>query len=408
MDAYFARQPILDSNLKLYGYELLFRPSPHSNSSGSNILLDGDRATSSVLSAMEWSGIEKVTNKKPAFVNFTERLLLDGIALLYPKEYLVIEILEHIEIHAGILEAVKNLKDKGYTIALDDYEFCDGHSELLPLCDIIKVEVDGSDKSYANLERITKAVNLNKCRLLAEKVESGEVYDKARQLGCSLFQGYFFARPKLLAEKTVNPIKVNQLRLISEVNRPNTDFNSLAKTIKSDMALTYRIMQIANSPYYGLKNRVENINQAILMLGTDDIKKWLIFSALNNLCDDKPSELIILSLTRAFFGEQLAQKLGHGADAEAYFLAGLFSLLDTLTDTALETCLHNMPLADITRRMLLDVDNSDGHRDILELIMAIEHGDWLQVELFCQKWGSSKGQVSDTYMQAIQWTEDIM
>ncbi|HBR01306.1 MAG TPA: hypothetical protein DD738_01685, partial [Ruminiclostridium sp.] len=190
MNAYFARQPILDEDLNLFGYELLFRPNPQTNTSGKNIVVDGNSATSSVLNAIEWGGIEKVTGGTHAFVNFTEQLLLAGLPTLYPNQHLVVEVLETVRINPQVLEAIRQLKEKGYIIALDDYEYRANDQYLLSLCDIVKVEVDGSAKSFQNLQRVVQAVNLQQCRVLAEKVETQQDFEESKALGCTLFQGY--------------------------------------------------------------------------------------------------------------------------------------------------------------------------------------------------------------------------
>ena len=58
---------------------------------------------------------------KKAFLNFNERLLLDGIHQSLPSETIVIEILETVEPTADLLALCRSIRDQGYTIALDDF-----------------------------------------------------------------------------------------------------------------------------------------------------------------------------------------------------------------------------------------------------------------------------------------------
>ncbi|MDL2294685.1 HDOD domain-containing protein [Ruminococcaceae bacterium OttesenSCG-928-D13] len=403
INSYFARQPILDDNQRLYAYELLFRPNPDKNESGQPLAFDGDRATMDVLEALTWGGINKITGGVPAFVNFTERLLLDEVATLYSKEFLVVEVLENIHITNAVLDAIRELKHKGYKIALDDYWFRKEDSALLSLCDIVKLEVDGSRKSYRNIVSVRQALVGTKCRLLAEKVETLQVFEQSRRLGCTLFQGYFFAKPNIMGQKRLSPLKLNQVRLIRELARDEMDFEAMASIVKQDIGLTYKTLRLVNSAYYGLQNEVKSINQALLLLGKNELRKWLTVSALNTLGEKKPSELIIMSMTRAKFCESAASLLGRKRDGEAFFLSGLFSLLDTLTDNSLEDNLAQMPVPALTKRALLEEKNIG--RDTLDLIISMEAGDWDTTAGLCEKLRLTDSQVAEAYRAAIEWAQ---
>ncbi|HBR01307.1 MAG TPA: hypothetical protein DD738_01690, partial [Ruminiclostridium sp.] len=168
-----------------------------------------------------------------------------------------------------------------------------------------------------------------------------------------MFQGYFFAKPKVVTEKTINPLKINQIRLLQEVAKPGVDFQILAGIIKHDVALSAKTLRLINSAYYGLQHEVKSIGQALTLLGTNELQRWLTYSSLTGLCDNKPSELIILSMTRAHFCESVGTAIKGYDNADAYFLAGLFSLLDTLTDCDLAQCLEQMQIPKVTKTALL-------------------------------------------------------
>lgn len=405
MDAYFARQPILDQNLQLFGYELLFRSSPQSHTSGSMPMIDGDRATASVLDAVNLNGIEKITGGSYAFVNFTKRLLLDGIATLYPREFLAVEILESIHVDAEVMAAIAELKESGYLIALDDYVYRPGDDALISMCDIIKVEVDGTADSFRNLNTVLKKADMRRCRILAEKVETQEVFERASAMGCSLFQGYFFAKPKTIAKKTVSPLRVNQLRLMHEVTKKDIDFRTISDIIKNDVSLSYKTLRLVNSVYYGIRHEIKNINQAVVFLGKNELKKFLSFTSLSEVGDNKPPELVIMSMTRAHFCEQVAKLTRRKKDTEAFFIAGLFSLLDTLTDTPLENCLETISVPPVSYAALLEEDNPGRHA--LDLIVAIEKGEWEQASCLGELLGLDEAEISDIYLEAIDWAQQF-
>lgn len=404
MNSYFARQPILDEHLELFGYELLFRPDPQANTSGQNIILDGDNATSSVLNAVDWTGIANATGGTQAFINFTEQLLLSGVPTLYPKEHLVVEVLETVRMNPQILRAIQDLKEKGYTIALDDYEYRSNDQHLFSLCDIIKVEMDGSAKAYENLQRVVDALPPGQCRILAEKVETQQDFEESKALGCTLFQGYFFAKPKVVEEKTITPLKMNQMRLLRELTSPGgVEFSKLANIIKYDVALSAKTLRLVNSAHYALPHEVKSISQALTLLGIDELYKWLNYTFLAGLSADKPSELIVLSMTRAHFCEQVAKKIKGPHMADAYFLAGMFSLLDTMTNCNLQDCLKQMQIPQVTKAALLESGN-DG-RLALDLIIAIENGNWKNTSRLCQALGLTDGMALQFYINAMKETQ---
>lgn len=410
MNTYFARQPILDKNQLLHGYELLFRPDPKAETSGDIPIRDGDSATASVLNAVSQRGLSSVTGGKRAFVNFTGRLLLEGIPTLYPKEYLTVEVLESVKTTEALIDAILDLRQRGYTIALDDYIIKKDNEKLLDLADIIKVEVNEDERSIQNIRKVAAKINRRKSILLAEKVETKEMFEVSKALGCSLFQGYFFARPVTELEYTVSSLRINHLRLIREVSHPHVDFGAIADIIKQDTGLSYKILRLVNSAYFGLRNEVKSIHQAVVYLGTTELKKWVSFVTLTGICMDKPSELILMSLVRAHFCEMVAEAIGSKKSMDAFFLTGMFSLLPSMIDVDMKTALSGITVPAITRTALLRGGNKA--RYAVDLIAALERGDWDSVAPLCEDIGLDAARVPDFYYDSLQWgnafTSDLL
>lgn len=402
MNAYFARQPILDTNRNLYGYELLFRANPDLYESGIQGNVDGNRATAAVLDAISIRGLNAVTGGKKAFVNFTEPLLLDGVAAQYSKEHLTVEVLETVRNTNEVLAALTGLKDAGYMIALDDYEYKPGDEALLDMADVIKLEVTGRQEDIIrSIRENTSRIDPAKTALLAEKVETEEMFNLCKELGCKLFQGYFFAKPITLSEKTVSPLRLNHIRLITESSRPGFDFVRISEIIKHDVGLSYKILKLVNSAYFGLSSKVKNVHQATVLLGTKELKKWISYIALTEMCENKPSELIMMSLIRAHFCESIAKVIGRESETEPFFLAGLFSLLDAMLDMEIGVALKNVSLPEVTRLALLENDNAGAWA--LGLICGIEKGEWNAVQSLADKLPVGSAQVSEIYYETISW-----
>jgi EAL and modified HD-GYP domain-containing signal transduction protein len=403
MQAYFARQPILDRNMKVYGYELLYRRDPHADSSAG--FVDGDKATVSVIEGFQVRGIENITGGKKAFVNFTKNLILDGVAAYFPPESMVIEVLEATEPSPDLLKMLRQLKKKGYKIALDDFTYRPDLKPMLALADIVKIDFLENTFTMRNFYAICSHINLSKCILLAEKVENQQVYEKARDLGCQLFQGYFFAKPTTLSEKTVSVMRLSALRLIAEASRKEIDFDAITAIVKQDIGLTYKILKLVNSPYFGIIQEITDIKRAVVFLGQMELKKWVSFVTLANINDNKPPELIEMSLIRARFCEMTAAKIGLLRESDSFFLAGLFSLLDVLLNTRIEAVLEDILLPEITRQALLGEPGP--LRDTMDLIISFEQGRWEDVTRLCEKLGVGNEEISKQYADTLRWTAEL-
>lgn len=204
---FVAKQPILDTNLSTYGYELLFRSAAEQNNA---VFDDPDQATMNVVTCGFIKSQEDLAHTKRIFINFTEKLLLTGAPKVLPPSITVIEVLENIIPTPELIDEIIRYKQDGYLIALDDYTGDNYPQVFMDLADIIKVDVLG--KSDPELADICQTLSEKKALKLAEKVDNGKTYRQLRQLGFDLYQGYFFARPENLSGKTISPSQTSRIR----------------------------------------------------------------------------------------------------------------------------------------------------------------------------------------------------
>ncbi|MGB5824540.1 MAG: hypothetical protein WBH44_10750, partial [Proteocatella sp.] len=243
MDVYIARQPIFDKDKILFGYELLYRKNSENRFSGD---IDGTQATCAVLSdAITVFGLENLTNGRPAFVKFTRDLMMDEFALFANPEDVIVEIFQDDDIDDDFVDKAKELKKLGYTIALEGFDGDGKNDGLLEHVDILKVDFIKLDKQKRN--EITKKYMGSGKKLLAEKVEMHDDFIEAVEDGYSLFQGYFFEKPKMFSKKSSEIGKSSYIRVICELNKDDSDINEIAKIINQDVGLTYKLFQRINT-----------------------------------------------------------------------------------------------------------------------------------------------------------------
>lgn len=402
MDAYIARQPIFKKNMRIFGYELLFR----SNSIDKNFTdTDANQASSHVVMESFYSrGLDSITNGKPAFINFTTLLLQENTATLFPKEHLIVEILEDVKPTQEIIDACRALHKKGYTLAMDDFVYRPEYDPLIKISKIIKFDFLLS--SPQEIKNMIKQMNVKGKWLLAEKIETYDMFDTAVKLGCTLFQGYFFSKPVTLSAKALSPLKISYINLLKEINSEDyLDFRRLAVTIRNDVALSYKLLKLVNSAYFGLRVKVKNIAQAITLLGTIEIRKWIFMIALMGLSAEKPDEIVKMSMIRGHFLETLNTKSIRAYTDDSVFQTGLFSMLDVLMDMPIDSALEGILIADEVREAL--IDHTGVLYNLLELVISLEHSNWDKVDELTSLMEVDPKLVTIEYLDAVKWCNSI-
>ena len=394
LEIFVARQPIFDRRERVFAYELLFRQGPQNYYEG----MDGDQATSDVIAnSCLTIGLRTLTGGRRAFINFTMNLLKNETAYLLPSDLVVIEILENIEPDQEIILACQKLKEAGYLLALDDFVFEEKFRPLIDLVDIIKIDFTitrGQDRA-----EIVKQLRFHNIKFLAEKVETREEFDQALIAGYSLFQGYFFSKPILVAGKNIPPFKLNSLRLLKEINRVEVNFEEMQDIIKGDVSLSYNLLRFINSSALGLKTKINSIKQALVLLGISEVRRWASIITMQTLGKDKPSELIVNSLVRAVLGEALALKTELRQEAPNIFLMGMFSLIDAFLDRPLVEVLEELPLTQEIKQALLGEDNRFSL--IFNLVLAYEKAEWANLIECVQRLGLDESEISILYFQSL-------
>jgi len=399
MDVFVARQPIFDRHRHLYAYELLFRSGPANAFSAT----DGDRASLKVIAdSFLRPGLHRITGGRRAFINFTRDTLVRGYATLLPRDLVVVEILENVEQDAEVFDACRDLKRRGYLIALDDFVCDDWSNPLVRFADIIKVDFRATDP--AARARLPALIASRRIRPLAEKIETRAEFDEAVSLGYAYLQGYFFSRPYVLSGRDVPGHRARYLEILREINRPSLDFGQIERIVKREPSLTYRLLTYINSAAFGFRSRITSIRQALALLGEDAVKKWASVVALAGLAKDQPDELVVTSLVRARFCELVAPSVGLGARAQELFLMGLFSLLDAITGRPMPEVLADLPLADDITLALLG--NRTRPYDVLSCLTAYERGEWEKFSLYAAKLRLDEAAVARMHLDCVAWSTE--
>jgi EAL and modified HD-GYP domain-containing signal transduction protein len=391
--ALVARQPIYDTGMAIVAYELLFRKS----TAASKAEVDNPRqATMEVIGSALEIGLDRLTGGLPVHINFPRELLLGESPLPLQPDRVVIEVLENVPGDQQVIASINALRALGHRIALDDYDPAVTDDSLLDVADIVKIVI--SQIAHDELAPLVKKLRARGLELIAEEVETVEQFEQCIELGFNGFQGYFLQHPQTFRAQRVPTSRLGMLRLVAALNKDVDSLEEIERLISQDASMPYRVLRCINSSYYNLPRKIDSIHQAIVILGLDNLRRLCTLVALQAF-DDRPPSLFVSALIRARMCEQLG-RLGGARDAGAYFITGLFSMLDVITGLPMIELVTELPLTTPVERALLAGEGSLG--EALACVCAYERGAWhlvgfgtLTVEL-----------IRAAYVDAVFWAEE--
>jgi EAL and modified HD-GYP domain-containing signal transduction protein len=383
----FARQPILDVESRLAGYELLYRgegqESPHAATS---------RVAASALSDL---GLRSATGGAPAFLNVTTEFLLAMDPLPFGPEGVVLEIAADRVPDAPLLERLGRLRQHGYVLALDGYA---GQPAAAPLLDVVALaKVDARDSAAHQLAALVSELRGRGLRPVANGVETHVEHDRCADAGFELFQGDFVCRPREIVGHNVPTASIGALRLAAGISAAETSVDELEKAIALDPGLSLRLLRFINSAAFSLRHQIKSIRQAIVLLGPRTVRQWAMLLLLSGI-DERRGPVLITALSRGRTCEAIAQRLG-ADDTSAYFFTGMLSVVDALLDQPMELAVEGLPLsADVVAAL---VDRAGGKGRTLTMAECCERGAWDEAALP----GLDAGQLAVLHVEALTWAD---
>ena len=390
----FAKQPILDSNEQLVGYELLFRQEiDHSDPKANRY------ATSALLSAFLSSGYRQVLNGGKGFVNVDELFIKSGSIEILPKEDFVIEVLEDVE-PLYVAERLEHYKKEGYIIALDDFvaneKSFEKYLDYFYLFDIVKFDIRDPKVDKKRLPEYVNTLKHFGIQSLAEKVETKEEYEWCKQIGFELFQGYFFVEPEESSQKTLLP---NKRKLLELWAMSEDEFDLIVEKLRNDPELSFVIIKLVNSSFFALRKKISSVREALVYLGLRNFKKWILLTLYAQKGDNVTTNpKLALAKSRANFLSLAARKWGF--DEDKAHLTGVLSLLEDIFGATKEEIEKQLPFVDEdVVDALVTGDNFYGK--LLKIAQRIEQGDFVGWAELAKSLGKTPKEIAELYSEAL-------
>lgn len=401
MNVYMARQPIFDHDGNVYAYELLYRSNGKENTYNG---ISGDESTADVITnAFFGLDVKNIIGGSKAFINFTGNLIKRGVPKMISPEILVVEVLENQLADEEILDAVQDLKERGYMIALDDFVYSGAYNDLFALGDLVKIDFRTPQKSIEETAYVCRYSNK---LMLAEKIETKSEFEYAKKLGCTYMQGYYFARPAIMSGSSIQPLPVNLMEVMQLMAQPEPEIKDIVEVMSRDTAMCQRILRLINSVYFGVSNKVSSINQAILILGLDYLREWVYLMGMQKITQNDSVEVMKLALLLAKFCRKLSELIPEVADqGDAFYLMGLLSMMVFSGDRALAQALDEFPLTNDIKKGLLRRGGT--YSDVFEMAMNYVDGKWDEFDEIAQKYRLNSDEVSDLFIQCTGEIEKL-
>lgn len=401
-DIFLGRQPILDRNQRIVAYELLFRSSL---SPDANVLDDLQASARVITQAFSELGFVSVLGDKKGFINVSADLLLSSMIELLPRDKVVIELLETIRVDEQIISRCRELKAMGFSLALDDFNGEAQFEPLFEMVDVVKVDLP-QIMGPAALEKSVKYLKHWPFQLLAEKVEHIEQAILCKELGFDLFQGYYYARPTILTGRRTDTSKLALMRLLG-LALGDAETEEIEQVFKGDPSLSYNLLRLVNSVAMGMRHEICSLRQAIVVLGRQQLQRWIQLLLFVNPGDDLHSPLLELAATRGKLMELLATaRPGQDGDyQDRAFMVGIMSLLDTLLGMPLQEVVKQVSLTSEVENALLSHDGRLGR--LLLLVEKMERNDFDAAAEILDEMQLSRKRLVLAQLEAMRWANEI-
>lgn len=405
MNNYIIKQLIKEAKSnKIFGYELLFESTDDS-------LYNSDSSVADAIANFLLQNNTAIFDGRLTFITLTPTLLFRNTPKMFDKDQTVIQIGMSVIIHPLAESFVKRYKEKGYSFAIDDFQFSPKCFSMLDYADYIKINFGTvfDSKTDNNIRNIIDMAHGFGKKVVATNINSEEVDKRARQFDCDYFQGSYVGDSFVKKVGKVEYMQSSFFSLIVAISKEDVDVDEIEEIISRDAGLSYALLKMANSIHFGLRKKATSIRQAIVTIGVRQLKQWVyILSFTNNDGEmhEESEELLKLSFLRASFAQGLQKYIPNFelTGPECYMM-GMFSTLSYLMDA---------PIADIIEELSIDERISDAlvsykgqAGSLYKLLISYEKTDWKSVKIAAKELELSNSTISQCYMSCVEEVNEI-
>ncbi len=400
-NAFVGRQPIVNRQQQIIGYELLFRLNKAAKTA--EFQSDLQAGTSVLVNTLSNMGTEWLVGSKLAFLNVESPMLESNFLELLQPQRVVLEILESVQATPEVIARARELRGQGFGIALDDFDLNGSTAAFLDVANYVKLDIQqlGLPRSLELSRELRKYPVLQ----VAEKVETKAEFKTCFDAGFDCYQGYYFAHPETLSAKVINPAYASILNLLNML-RNNAEIKDIEDALKRDVALSFKLLRYINSAGFGLSCEIHSFRHAVTILGYQKLYRWLTLLLVTAGSESNtPPALMKTAITRGRFVELIGQNFLDGHDRDNLFVVGVFSLLDVMLDMPMDKVLDSLLLPETITDALLE--RSGIYGGFLCLAEACEDPDLDRVETLAEQLHIPAEMLNKAHIAALAWVEEL-
>ena len=367
MHKYVVKQPIKTADNKLVGNELVFNVENEMYNQNS------DYSAAETISTFLTQNNDRIDRSTLNFMTFTPNLLFKNMPKMFKADELVIQIEDNVIVHPFAQKMVQKYKEAGYKIAINDFQFLPRYFGFMEYTDYIKINVKAVEpNSVDNTLRMAKGFG-KKC--VATNIDSKELYEFAKKFNFDMFEGPYIAEASVVKANKVHYLQSNFFQLLIAVTRDIPDVDEIEQIIERDVSLTYELLRIVNSVHFALRHKTASVQQAIVVLGIEQLKKWVYLLSFNSENEGSSEDVLKISLMRAMFCSDL---MGYAKDmpitkSEAY-LMGMLSAMELMVDATMEEIMLQIPVNEVIKDALINHEGKCGM--LCDLVLSYERAEW--------------------------------
>ncbi len=401
LNRFLGRQAILDRTGDIVAYELRIKKAAPPGGAGAATLAQMHEEM--LLASMQDLDIQRLRGNHLVFATvspatlhttFLDRMEGQGIVLMFTPD-------DDVE---RTVARCEQLHRRGFRFGLEQIQYHEALDPLLARVDYIRIDTGAYDAMQLG-ELVVGIKSHGDFVLLANRVETEEIYAVCRTLGFDLFEGYFFAKPL-----PVTPPKLDSARLrvmqILNLAMNQAEISEIERHFKHDPLLSYKLLRYINSPATGLLTPVRSIAHALVVLGYKQLYRWLtLLLFASGQPDHRTLALMKTALVRARLTELLGRPRLPAEDQEGLFIVGVFSLLDALLNMPMEKALESLKLPPAIEAALLRHEGI--YAPYLDLAIACEQSEEQVIATYTAAKTVSAEELNLAHLQAIMWAEEV-
>ncbi len=401
---YLGRQPILDRDGNLNAYEVLYSEREKADSYAHNDF----RSAMVISTILNKFGTNEILGERRAFVKIGEKFLLNDIVFTIPNQFFIFSLLEDVPMSERIVERLQQLKSKGFILGLDetilDANTVQKYKEAWSELSYVKVNIHAPFINTHETKEIVEQIRAMGVAVVGTKIEDEEKHELALSLGCELFQGYFFAEPKIFESKQYDPSQTDILRLY-RLLMEDTNIDEITAEFEKNHAITLQLLRYINSGIFHFQKKIASIHHVLMLMGRTPLAQWLMFMIYAKAVakGSEVSPLVLMVENRTELMRLILKKLkpdaGSNMLGQAYFV-GVLSLLDTIFGRKIEDILQELYVDDTVKDALLYEKGLLG--EIYALVKDIEQFHTDKVALFEKKYNLQEAILDDLVLESMR------